>query len=887
MPDLVAEARRLHDDQRYAEGVDLLAATAFKSLSGDSLEIPDDLREVLEDCCFTYLMQLSEAAGLGGGYERPMESWIRALADILPPERHDQEKPRLAVVAVAYLLNMVAHRDSLASDFPDILASASAFVLSRMLLAGRLHAVLAFAPRVLEWLSATGGSARPEVASVLIRVHRDRLIAAQELNLCGLGDTIFAEAQTVAGLHPHIWPQYAAAIFGRYALLLASCGQGGKTLAMADRAVAEALEEDRAYAQSIRMKLRRRILGEEPDYAELMEAIVPGGAKAVDEVRALMARLDSGQPIAPGELSSIAQRIAALHQNLAADPTYAQATLDVRVKLALSSGNRDLVRALRPEMAALAERPGRKGIEARALSLALDALADGVSPADEAARLIEEASSRVAGLEALLVNRVLFKLVSDHPDGPALEAYARWLFHLADSLAEATGWGDRRRLMEETKWWFPEVELATFAALSLSELAEESEPFLRLALRLFSAGHAVAARTDPALREAAGRLLQTAEGRAAFDSLAQAVAEGDAELAAEAREALLASLPAIGDIPRSPAGSDYGDQPQLLYVETRAFLSASTPIIRMVDTLSDVLRHVEREEVEPLRDLVDAVFDPVRLRFNKAKTATLGGILVPHLSHMLPPAFGIRGSGLIQAVPFAALPASDGVVVGEVAVPVLLTGPDSRLEAVTDPFETGGAVLVVADPEYGEDGPTRLPGSAEEAAAIRCHLDGRMEVMLLTGFEANRANLLRHLRTDPPKIIHLAVHGIGTADDPALTHVQLAGGEAVTFDDVALLDLSGVDLVVLGACSTMRGRIRRGEGVLALAWAFRAAGARAVISTRWDVDDLASALYWGRFYEVLAAKGSICTAMQAAGDALRAHEDFFTPRHWAAYQLMV
>lgn len=887
MSDLAAEARRLHDEERHAEGLDLLAEVAFSALQEDPPGLPDPLLDVLEDFCVGYLMAQSEALGVTVDANRPMESWVRAIHLALPPERKKLERPRLAVVAAAYLLNIVGHEADLGADYPEVLAGAGAFVLARMVRAGRHHDVLAVAPRALGWLEAAGGAKRPEVAMAMLRVDRDRLIAAQELRMGHEADAAYADALAVKSLQPVAWSLFSATIQARYARHLADAGRSAEALEMVDRALADAPEDERAYIQSVRLDLRRAILGEEPDYGEVMEAIVSGGGAAANEVRAMMVRLDSGQPIAPNELSSIAQRIAALHQTLAADPTYAQATLDTRVKLALSSGNRDLARALRPEMAALAERPGRKGIETRALSLALDALVDGVSPADEAARLIEDAPSRVAGLEALLVNRVLFKLVSDHPGGPALEAYAIWLFHLADSLAEATEWGDRRRLMEETKWWFPEVELAAFAALAVSEVADESEPFLRLALRLFSAGHAVAARTDPALREAAGRLLDTTEGRAAFDTLAQAVAKGDADRVAEAREALLASLPTIGDIPRSPAGADYGDQPQLLYVETRAFLSAGTPIIRMVDTLSDAPRHVEREEVEPVRDLVDAAFDPVRLRFNKAKTATLGGILVPHLSDMLPPAFGIRGSGLIHAVPFAALPCRDGVAVGEVAVPVLLTGPESRLETVTDPFEAGGAVLVVADPEYCEDGPTRLPGSAEEAASIRDHLDGRMEVTLLTGPKANRANLLRHLRTAPPKVIHLAVHGIGTADDPALTHVQLAGGEAVTFDDVALLDLSGVDLVVLGACSTMRGHIRRGEGVLALAWAFRAAGARAVISTRWDVDDLASALYWARFYEVLAAKGSICAAMQAGGEALRAHDDFSTPRHWAAYQLMV
>ncbi|MBC7954115.1 MAG: hypothetical protein H7Z12_20145 [Rhodospirillaceae bacterium] len=291
-----------------------------------------------------------------------------------------------------------------------------------------------------------------------------------------------------------------------------------------------------------------------------------------------------------------------------------------------------------------------------------------------------DAPSRVSGLEALLANRVLFKLMADCPADEVAEAYAAWLFHLAQSLGEETDWGDSRRLMEDSKWWFPEVEMAAFTAISLSEIAEESEPFLRLAIELFSAGQGVASRTDPCLQNAACQVLGTPTGRAAFDRLAEAVATQQPEQVTKAREAVLAGLHVEHSLPRSPGGSDDGAQPQVLYVETHAFLARDMSEIALVDTLSGAPRHLDREETQPLRDLVDAVFDHGRLRFHEGSADTLGRILVSYPSTILPPAFGIRGSGLIHAIPFAALPAGDGTSVGHVAVPVLLTGPDSRLE---------------------------------------------------------------------------------------------------------------------------------------------------------------------------------------------------------------
>jgi CHAT domain-containing protein len=474
-------------------------------------------------------------------------------------------------------------------------------------------------------------------------------------------------------------------------------------------------------------------------------------------------------------------------------------------------------------------------------------------------------------------------------------------------------------------------------ATSLAEFVDdpvEQGVLLRQAIAIFSAGHAVASRTDPSLQAAARRFLGSQAGRDAFDRLAAAVESGDGAAVAAAREAVLVGLHGGDDVPRAAAGTDDGAQPQILYIETRAFIGADTPGITQVDTLSGQPRQLVREESDPLRAQVDAVFDVDRQRFDTRAAAALGQMILPHASTDLPPVFGIRGSGLIHAVPFAALPARNGQRVGEVAVPVLLTGPDSRLEAVSRPFACDGrAALVLADPDYAGDGlgetlaadevvhprtgqrltldqfwqvppgsggaarvgSQPLPGTRIEALTLARSLGDRMATTVLSGRQATRAGLLDRLRTAPPALLHLAVHGIGTADDPAMAHLKLSpvgpAGEAclgvVCFDDIALLDLSALELVVLSACSTMRGRIRRGEGVLALAWAFRAAGARAVVSTRWEVNDLGSCLYWRAFYDTLAGGGSVAAAMQAGGDSLRADANFAAPRHWGAYQLIV
>ncbi len=62
--------------------------------------------------------------------------------------------------------------------------------------------------------------------------------------------------------------------------------------------------------------------------------------------------------------------------------------------------------------------------------------------------------------------------------------------------------------------------------------------------------------------------------------------------------------------------------------------------------------------------------------------------------------------------------------------------------------------------------------------------------------------------------------------------------------------LSDCELVVLSACDTQRG-IKQGDSVMALTWGFFYAGAPTVVASLWKVDDRATSLLMGRFYENL------------------------------------
>lgn len=929
MSDFLATALRLYGDGSFGEALDCLADTVFLSVLADPPRLDHTIRDLLEECGPAYLVGLAEELDVTLGRDESVERWIRNLQKALPRECGPTVPSRLTMVAISYMFDVLAHEAEIGEDYRAVLADASVFVAWRLVLAERHQEAFEFVPKAESWVGDVIQAEAHDLAVAALRLCRARLVSAYELGLAEDGLMAFDKAEAVGRDHPRAWSIFSAEFLTRQARHLAGRGNGAEALALADRAVVESAPGDLMDARMVRLDLRAIILGVRRDYSDAMEGLAPGGRAAVAEVEGLIRRLEAGHGVAPGELPRIAERLALFHDALTLDPERARATLDLRAKLALSTGNRALALELRPELAARTRESGRTGLEATALSIAIDGLVSGSIPTEAVADLLHEAITRVSGFEALLTNRVLFKLAAEAPSGPVWQALAAWFHHLALSLAEETRWEGRLQLLDSSRWWFPELEMAVYGVVALADMeeGEAAASLLRLAVAMFSAGHAPAIRTDRALREAARRLVRTEGGRLLFDRLAEVVASGGDDDITATKETLLASLYGAEDIARQAAGCDAARQPQLLYVETRAFLPGPAPEIAVVDTLSGQPRRLMLDETEPLRDLVESVFDHSRLRFDKGRAAVLGTMLIPYSFHHLPTVFGIRGSGLIQAVPFAALPTQDGTPLGHVSVPVLLTGPDSRLDSVTRPFTPDGRrVLIVADPDYagadadiplaegevvhpatgermaldafwtqaeqategrGRGVAASLPGSRIEALTTAGLMAGRMDVDVLTGPRACRAEVLARLWMEPPSVLHLAVHGTGAVENPSSAHLKLSKGGLIAFDEIALLDLSAVDLVILSACSTMHGGIRRGEGILALAWAFRAAGAKAVISTRWAVDDLASPFVWRAFYGHLLDGGDICSSLLAAQAALRSSPHFNTPRHWAAYQLIV
>jgi CHAT domain-containing protein len=184
----------------------------------------------------------------------------------------------------------------------------------------------------------------------------------------------------------------------------------------------------------------------------------------------------------------------------------------------------------------------------------------------------------------------------------------------------------------------------------------------------------------------------------------------------------------------------------------------------------------------------------------------------------------------------------------------------------------GLGALVVGDPEmmsYTDAATGRveefdpLPAARLEAQAVAA-LYGAQPLIGSDATEQNvRAALMRS-----PRLIHFATHGFLQEGAPLASGVALAGGEAITADELMGLDLKA-DVVVFSACDTGRGRLQ-GSELVGLARGLLYAGARAAVVSLWPVDDVATAMLMEFFHAEMSGQGSPARALWRA--QLRLHQ---------------
>jgi CHAT domain-containing protein/Tfp pilus assembly protein PilF len=295
----------------------------------------------------------------------------------------------------------------------------------------------------------------------------------------------------------------------------------------------------------------------------------------------------------------------------------------------------------------------------------------------------------------------------------------------------------------------------------------------------------------------------------------------------------------------------------------------------------------------------------------------------------------IVADGLLQRLPFAALPvpgkvAGDSTPIPLIAEHEIVVLPSASTLSILR-HEVAGrkpatkSIAVFADPVFERDDPRlrkpipakaplpiqdsddagrfrfralrggvdfgRLLSSRREAEAILSVVPAGSGVMW-AGLDANVERALSPSLADY-RIVHFATHGVLDDKYPNLSGVVLStmDGQArerngfLRMPDIFNLNLPA-DLVVLSACNTALGKDVRGEGLIGLVRGFMYAGAARVVASLWAVDDESTAELMKSFYEKMLKEGmSPAAALRGAQMGMCKHNRWSAPYYWAGFVL--
>ena len=306
---------------------------------------------------------------------------------------------------------------------------------------------------------------------------------------------------------------------------------------------------------------------------------------------------------------------------------------------------------------------------------------------------------------------------------------------------------------------------------------------------------------------------------------------------------------------------------------------------------------------------------------------------------------------VLHLVPFDVLPVGagrrellgDGLRIETRATAVELLAAPAKPEGADELLAIGGVAFDEREPSSDLAGILRgassggfapLPATEAEVEALAASFSAHRSavgLVVLSGAEATRERLLE--LAPRARWLHVATHGwfasesIRSWADPEpvdvksglyqrlsgeeqvkgmspmlLSGLALAGanlpenaiGRArglITAQELAALDLTHCELVVLSACDTNVGERRAGQGVASLQMALQMAGARSVVTSLWKVPDEATKELMLDFYRRLwverQPKGqALMEAKRRLRDAKDEHGNpMYTLRDWAAWVL--
>ena len=206
-----------------------------------------------------------------------------------------------------------------------------------------------------------------------------------------------------------------------------------------------------------------------------------------------------------------------------------------------------------------------------------------------------------------------------------------------------------------------------------------------------------------------------------------------------------------------------------------------------------------------------------------------------------------------------------------------------------------------------------LPWTKLESDSIQKVLsDSLNENVSVYQFENGTEESFKSLSGNSPSIIHIATHGFSLMPDSSnnlydyysycMDHSGLLMSGALSIEknnndyinvedgfltssEIAALDLSKTELLVLSACNTGELGLKY-LGLAGLQKAFKAAGVKSMLLTLDDVDDSATYFLMVSFYKYLMKGYSRRESLRKAQQLLRESERFYDIRYWYSFILI-
>lgn len=278
-----------------------------------------------------------------------------------------------------------------------------------------------------------------------------------------------------------------------------------------------------------------------------------------------------------------------------------------------------------------------------------------------------------------------------------------------------------------------------------------------------------------------------------------------------------------------------------------------------------------------VRAFREALTDPTGTAY-LAPAQQLYATLLRPIESALKPHLTIVAHGSLHYLPFGALHDGRHFLVEDYGIRLLPSASVVKfIRERMAPRE--GGILAFGNPDLG-DPRYDLQFAQKEALAIT---EAVPKSRALLGKDATET-ALRQYGTGF-SFLHFATHGSFDADVPLRSALMLApddqGDGMLSAEKLYSMRLDA-DLVTLSACETGLGKAAGGDDVLGLTRGFMYAGARSIVSSLWEVDDLATAKLMTQFYSNLKQQDKRA-ALRAA--QLATMKDFPHPYYWAAFQL--